>query len=78
LIIVLLLKKVKKYTKVIRENGVWGFIANDDFVTSKGNAFKKGDILKAAGWQAPALNSARGNIFDDNYSVAWTGPHYLI
>lgn len=67
----------KKYTKIIRDGGVWGFIANNDFVTSNGKSFTKGDILKAAGWQAPALNSARGNIFDDNYSVAWTGPHYL-
>ena len=66
----------KKYTKIIRDNGVWGFVANEDFV-SKGKVFNKGDILKAAGWQAPALNQARGNIFDDNYSVAWTGPHYL-
>ena len=66
----------KKYTKIIRENGVWGFIANEDFV-SKGKVFNKGDILKAAGWQAPALNQARGNIFADDYSVAWTGPHYL-
>ena len=71
-------KAGKKYTKIIRENSVWGFIANDDFVTSNGKAFKKGDILKAAGWQAPALNAARGNIFDDDYSIAWTGPHYLI
>ena len=70
-------KPGKKYTKIIRDRGVWGFIANDDFVTSNGKAFKKGDILKAAGWQAPALNSARGNIFDDDYSIAWTGPHYL-
>jgi hypothetical protein len=66
----------KKYTKIIRDNGVWGFIANEDFV-SKGKVFNKGDILKAAGWQAPALNQARGNIFADDYSVAWTGPHYL-
>lgn len=69
------IKEGKKYIKIIRENGVWGFIAKEDFV-SKGKVFNKGDILKAAGWQAPALNSARGNIFE-NYSVAWTGPHYL-
>jgi hypothetical protein len=65
-------KEGKKYIKIIRENGVWGFISKTDF-----KHFKKGDILKAAGWQAPALNQARGNIFDTDYSVAWTGPHYL-
>ena len=27
-------------------------------------------------WNTPALNQARGNIFKD-YSVAWTGPHYI-
>ena len=36
----------------------------------------KGDILKAAGYNAPALNRPRGNVFE-NYSVAWTGPHYI-
>ena len=38
--------------------------------------FKKGDILKAASFNSPARNQARGNIFE-KYSVAWTGPHYL-
>jgi len=66
------IRKGQKYTKVIRDGSVWGFIVNDD-----GPRFKKGDILKAASWAAPATNSARGNIFDDDYSIAWTGPHYL-
>ena len=63
----------KKYIKVISNRSVWGFIVNTD--TDK--KFKKGDILKAAGWNAPARNAARGNIVDGNYSVCWTGPHYL-
>ena len=62
-----------KYIKIIKENSVWGFIVNTD----NDKKFKKGDILKAAGWNAPARNAARGNVFE-NYSVAWTGPHYLI
>jgi len=61
-----------KYTKIIRDGGVWGFIVNTD----KDKKFKYGDILMAAGYNAPARNKARGNIFE-NYSVAWTGPHYL-
>ena len=65
------IKEGKKYIKIIRDNGVWGFIVKED-----GPKFKKGDILKAAGWNAPATNAARGNIFED-FSVAWTGPHYL-
>jgi len=57
-------KTGKKYIKIIRDN------TDDD------KLFKKGDILKAAGYNAPARNAARGNVFED-YSVAWTGPHYL-
>ena len=66
------IKQGKKYIKIIRDNGVWGFIVNTD----DDKLFKKGDILKAAGYNAPARNAARGNIFEE-FSVAWTGPHYL-
>ena len=66
-------KTGQKYIKVIRENSVWGFIVNTD----NDKVFKKGDILKAAGWNAPARNAARGNIFDDDYYINWTGPLYL-
>ena len=38
---------------------------------------KKGDILKAAGYRAPARNSARGNVLEGNYAIQWTGPLYL-
>jgi hypothetical protein len=62
----------KKYIKVIQGTSVWGFIVKED-----GGKFRKGDILKAAGWNAPATNSARGNIIDGGYTVQWTGPLYL-
>jgi len=51
---------------------VWGFVVKED-----GPKFNKGDILMAAGWSAPATNKARGNIFDDQIEVQWTGPSYL-
>ncbi len=60
-----------KYLKIVTENSVWGFIN----LTNKN--FEEGDILKAAGWRAPALNKPRGNIFNNNYEISWTGPKYL-
>ena len=62
----------KKYIKVVQDTGVFCFIVKEDF-----KHFKKGDILKAAGYNAPALNQARGNILDGNYRIQWTGPLYL-
>lgn len=63
----------KKYIKIIRDNGVWGFIVN----TEEDKKFKYGDILRAAGWSAPARNAPRGNVFDNEYNIRWTGPEYL-
>lgn len=63
----------KKYIRVMTNGSVWGFIVNTD--TDK--KFRKGDILKAAGYNAPARNQARGNILDGGYEVQWTGPYYL-
>ena len=62
----------KKYIKVVQENGVFCFIVKEDF-----KHFKKGDVLKAAGYNAPALNSARGNVLTVNYAIQWTGPLYM-
>jgi len=62
-----------KYIKIISRNGsVWGFVVN----THEDKMFRYGDILKPASWTAPARNKARGNVFED-YSISWTGPHYL-
>ena len=62
----------KKYIKVVQDTGVFCFIVKEDF-----KHFKKGDILKAAGYNAHALNSARGNVLTGNYAIQWTGPLYL-
>ena len=54
--------KGRKFVRVYTDDGnqrmVWGFI---NLTHEK---FREGDILKSAGWAAPALNVARGNIFD--------------
>jgi hypothetical protein len=62
-----------KYIKVITGSSVWGFIVKGD----NDKKFRKGDLLLAAGWAAPARNKARGNILDGGYTVRWTGPLYL-
>ena len=62
----------KKFIKVVQGNGVFAFIVKED-----NDKFKKGDILKPAGFNAPAKNSARGNILSGNYYIQWTGPLYM-
>ena len=63
----------KKYIKIVCDNSVAAFVVGVD----NDKVFKKGDILKPAGWAAPARNAARGNILDGNYPINWTGPLYL-
>ena len=61
-------KNNKKYVKVIRGGSVHCFVDKTN-----------GDVLKAAGWKAPAKH-ARGNIFDSNNglgSMTEYGPAYL-
>ena len=62
-------KEGQKYIKIISDRSVWGFIVK----TETDKLFQKGDILKPAGWAAPARNFARGNILDGGYEIRWTG-----
>ena len=69
-------KIIEEDTFNVRSGGtlsqrVWGFININDFTKTrkmaKGNVnvnFRRGDVLMANGWRAPALNSARGNLLD--------------
>ena len=76
-----MIKQGQKYIKIGKKSScsskmgsVWGFVVNtDDDVR-----FKKGDVLKPAGFNAPARNAARGNVLEGGFSISWTGPHYLI
>ena len=72
-------KAGRKFCKIIITDGnggersVWGFI---NLTHEK---FNEGDVLKAAGWAAPALNKARGNVLQGYRVDARTqyGPGYL-
>ena len=72
----------RRYAKVILKDREWG-PQNTPMTLNKHKSvhtfidMHTGDILKAAGWNAPALNKPRGNIFNDNYEISWTGPKYL-
>ena len=71
------LKPGRKFVKVIEGSSVWGFVSLVDGI-HKGAVIYVGDIMKAAGWRAPAKHS-RGSIFDAEMhkSFSWTGPNYL-
>ena len=75
-----IVKVGQKYIKIGRKsdyNGkmgqVWCFVVNTDDDAK----FKRGDILKAAGFNAPARNAPRGNVLDGGFNIQWTGPLYL-
>jgi len=50
-----------------------GFVVNTD----DDKLFKKGDLLKCAGWAKPARNKPRGNVLEGGFPINWTGPVYL-
>lgn len=61
----------REYIRVLTGSCVHSFIVKKD-----GPKFKKGDVLKAASWKAPAKNFVRANIYDvDSYAskVLWSG-----
>jgi len=63
-----------KYIRVVIESygsrSCGGFVVN----IHDHKKFAFGDLLKCATWSAPAVNKARGNVFDlDGKSVPWTG-----
>ena len=76
-----MIKPGQKYIKIGRMSKhtpgrmgqCWGFVVGVD----NDPKFKKGDVLKAAGYNAPARNAPRGNVLEGGFNINWTGPEYL-
>jgi len=66
----------RRYWKITGTNGGGSQVSVKGFIVKAGDKkFREGDMLKPAGWAAPARNFARGNVLDgtgfDN--ARWTG-----
>ena len=65
-----------RYWKITGSNGGGSQVSVKGFIVKAGDKkFREGDMLKPAGWAAPARNFARGNVLDGTgvYNVRWTG-----
>ena len=66
-----------RYWKITSTNGSGTQRSVSGFIAKAGDKkFLEGDMLKAAGWAAPARNFARGNVFDLEslpFKIRWTG-----
>ena len=73
-----------KGLEVTEGSRYWKIISNDrgggrsvkGFIAKAGDKkFREGDMLKPAGWAAPARNFARGNVLDGTglNNARWTG-----
>jgi hypothetical protein len=64
----------RRYWKITGSNGGGSQVSVKGFIVKAGDKkFREGDMLKAAGWNAPARNFARGNVLDGVGKVRWTG-----
>ena len=66
----------RRYWKITGTNGSGSQVSVKGFIVKFGDKkFREGDMLKAAGWAAPARNFARGNVFDGTglNNARWTG-----
>ena len=65
-----------RYWKIISTSGSGTQRSVNGFIVKAGDKkFREGDMLKSAGWAAPARNFARGNVLDGYKvdEVRWTG-----
>ena len=67
-----------KYLKVVGTGGMGSSESVKLFVVKldTDKKFRRGDLLKPAGWKTPARNFPRGNVLKGTFGrVAWTGAH---
>ena len=70
----------RRYAKVIKLDRDWDD-SGDPIVQGRGGSVHSfvdmgnGDILKAAGWTAPAPNGVRGNIFNEDVGASVVNEH---
>ena len=72
----LVVEENRRYWKITSTNGSGSQRSVSGFIVKAGDKkFREGDMLKAAGWAAPARNFARGNVLDGSgvNEVRWTG-----
>jgi len=72
----LMVEENRRYWKITSTNGSGSQISVAGFIAKAGDKkFREGDMLKAAGWAAPARNFARGNVLDGTgfENARWTG-----
>ena len=72
----LMVEENRRYWKIIGSNGGGSSTSVKGFIVKAGDKkFREGDMLKPAGWAAPARNFARGNVLDGTgvNDVRWTG-----
>ena len=65
-----------RYWKIVSTNGSGTSRSVSGFIVKAGDKkFREGDMLKPAGWAAPARNFARGNVLDGTglNNARWTG-----
>ena len=66
----------RRYWKITGTNGSGSQVSVKGFIVKAGDKkFREGDMLKPAGWAAPARNFARGNVLDGTglNNARWTG-----
>ncbi len=65
----------RNYIKIISSRNGSNKTVHSFIVLKPTKGFEIGDILKAAGWNAPATNFKRGNVFElwSLPAITWTG-----